>query len=1310
VPCDAGSSTNGPGATECAECAEDAYCVGGAPAEDCPEFSSSQRGSVSEDDCYCILGFEDDLIGAGVNCILRTLQWFVKNLTIAEDAEPVQFHLFTIRSLVTDTFTYNVSLAYGDEDIFLVSPEEAEAPQMPKGGESIAVGHVTLEFAPDMYGETRWEVKVSDPSYIGGPPPVNELKQAFIWVLPVNDAPSFDFNDTSFFITADSGLKFFTWAFNISSGPNELDQRLSFKVVQLLGPKSADGTDYRPIFTELPHVGTDGLLELSVGPELGFVGSGNTSWEIVLVDDGGRERDGEDHSKSSTITIEVLKRPAKVKSLQLRQTSTTPSDVEILWGLEDNGLLNAASFHVTIANEEYEQVLKVNQNNCHNSGQLPCSVVFEGVMDVLPGGARLYAKASAENLAGSSDVVQTQPKLLVGEPSEPRSVTISQSASLSDDAISKTKFSISWAAPQDYGDKRHPSDALRVVLVGYRLSMTCADGEEVFVDVKATITSLNLDAIWRGDNFDLMDRKTQLMTCRKGDTLSVQIRASNSFFSGAFSNSTSLDAMGLPGAVRELSASEVTMESGNALNVTFKLPSDTGFGDESAEITHLVVKASLCKSFDATMASCEVSEIKQATRNSREQNVLLYSLTVGSVYYVQAAVSNLVGSVQEYAVVPILADYFVMPNLADASLVRIALPYSTSDDYHVWRNGVQDTSIKLQIFSLPTALQNDDEMTGAFEFGSTIKSVRAPLQARSALGARSVVLPLLTELPVSCYTGCSATLKVYPTSFPSKIVAVQVQYFVYARPQLLSMYPNTGSEQGGSLVKLVVKEFAGDKNQPSRCMTNLFCLLSSHPALQVEIVCAGSTESKTRTLAVKKKEDGEFDLSFLTPQCSEGTANFTLATVEGNAVDLNLGDQRLQFRYKGTVVSSVTPPSGMTNIGSGGVSINVFIDNVQAEPKESISMTLAGEICTVEQSSFSQGNNRLFVRVATPELPLSQAGPVLLLVTGVLPGKILTFTWTYLPPPAMFLEAESWKIGGDARTWVSATTTALVDIEVTIANLNPIFGRKFDALSLDIPGAATAMRSFSPRGKKVVATFSLDPSSLTAGRSYSVGVCVLFEGVCAHNVSSFDIPTRSGAWLEARDTSQPRLVTLAPSEAPVSGGALVMLGFTEAASLQEEFADGAVDFSLGSTAGTVLHAISLTDYNARGAAYETAGSKAAYFSRASENLFREYMAVPAALADAVAQDGDPVVAATKATLLLVQTPEAGAGMMEASVVWDKAGVQQIFTASFTVHAFPSGTPIVEVIIPKTSILIFCSSLHSSRDSASQSKLKFILRF
>ena len=162
---------------------------------------------------------------------------------------------------------------------------------------------------------------------------MNELKQAFIWVLPVNDAPSFDFNDTSFFITADSGLKFFTWAFNIYLGPNELDQRLSFKVVQLLGPKSADGTDYRPIFTELPHVGTDGLLELSVGPELGFVGSGNTSWEIVLVDDGGRERDGEDHSKSSTITIEVLKRPAKVKSLQLRQTSTTPSDVEILWGL-----------------------------------------------------------------------------------------------------------------------------------------------------------------------------------------------------------------------------------------------------------------------------------------------------------------------------------------------------------------------------------------------------------------------------------------------------------------------------------------------------------------------------------------------------------------------------------------------------------------------------------------------------------------------------------------------------------------------------------------------------------------------------------------------------------------------------------------------------------------------------------------------------------------------------------------------------------------------------------------------------------------
>jgi hypothetical protein len=220
------------------------------------------------------------------------------------------------------------------------------------------------------------------------------------------------------------------------------------------------------------------------------------------------------------------------------------------------------------------------------------------------------------------------------------------------------------------------------------------------------------------------------------------------------------------------------------------------------------------------------------------------------------------------------------------------------------------------------------------------------------------------------------------------------------------------------------------------------------------------------------------------------------------------------------VISSVTPPSGMTNPGSTGVDITLFVENVQAAPATTPDVTLAGVACSVTHASFSAGNNQLLIKATTPELSVDLAGLVSIVVAGVLADKNLAFEWIYTAPPTMFLEADSFTIDGDARTWVSASNSATVEIACVIRNLHAMYDRAFDAVTLDIPQADTKFVSFKSMGNsgKVRAFFTLDTETLSAGTTYSVSVGIWENGFQRFNVSAFDLGSRSGAWLEARDT------------------------------------------------------------------------------------------------------------------------------------------------------------------------------------------------
>ena len=108
----------------------------------------------------------------------------------------------------------------------------------------------------------------------------------------------------------------------------------------------------------------------------------------------------------------------------------------------------------------------------------------------------------------------------------------------------------------------------------------------------------------------------------------------------------------------------------------------------------------------------------------------------------------------------------------------------------------------------------------------------------------------------------------------------------------------------------------------------------------------------------------------------------------------------------------------MTNPGSKGVEIALFIANVDSEPDTTPTVTLACVACTVNHATLSPDIKQLFIKARTPELSVDLAGRVSMVVAGVLAGQDLAFEWVYMAPPAMFLEADSFTIDGHARTWV----------------------------------------------------------------------------------------------------------------------------------------------------------------------------------------------------------------------------------------------------------------------------------------------------
>ncbi len=156
-------------------------------------------------------------------------------------------------------------------------------------------GTLTYQLAPDAFGTASVTVSLQDNGGTANGGSDTSAEQTFsITVTPVNDVPSFDLqaDPDQTAVSTDGAQTIPGFAVNVTAGPNETDQTLTFNLTN----------DNNSLFTGQPAISTDGTLTYT--PAAGA--SGVATVTVALSDSGGTDNGGVDASSPQTFTITVI--------------------------------------------------------------------------------------------------------------------------------------------------------------------------------------------------------------------------------------------------------------------------------------------------------------------------------------------------------------------------------------------------------------------------------------------------------------------------------------------------------------------------------------------------------------------------------------------------------------------------------------------------------------------------------------------------------------------------------------------------------------------------------------------------------------------------------------------------------------------------------------------------------------------------------------------------------------------------------------------------------------------------------------------
>ena len=157
-------------------------------------------------------------------------------------------------------------------------------------------GTLTYTPADDAFGTATFTVVAQDDGGTERGGDDTSAPQTFtITVLPVNDPPTFVADDPPAVLEDAGPQEIEGWVTEFIPGPpNESDQEvLAYHVTDVSN---------EALFAELPSVSLDGTLTYESAPDAW----GTSTFTVVVQDDGGTERGGEDMSEPQTFTITVL--------------------------------------------------------------------------------------------------------------------------------------------------------------------------------------------------------------------------------------------------------------------------------------------------------------------------------------------------------------------------------------------------------------------------------------------------------------------------------------------------------------------------------------------------------------------------------------------------------------------------------------------------------------------------------------------------------------------------------------------------------------------------------------------------------------------------------------------------------------------------------------------------------------------------------------------------------------------------------------------------------------------------------------------
>ena len=435
-----------------------------------------------------------------------------------------------------------------------------------------------------------------------------------------------------------------------------------------------------------------------------------------------------------------------------------------------------------------------------------------------------------------------------------------------------------------------------------------------------------------------------------------------------------------------------------------------------------MIESSICPTFSKEEGACIYH---QRVQTGGLIAVFQFNLTrtelerTGETYYIRVSAENAVGLgiasvvIQRFLIIPSL----VSPLITKASPLRVA----SGDNYaHIWVDGalLRSSQIRIGLSGINTNTVLDMQATMQFQgqtSGARSLGVFDPIFTDNYISF-SIQLPQLPAGNFPCpQMVCPGSIEFFSVLAPGSRVILFLEYFRYKPPELVSVLPGGGPQNGGTQAIIRVRDFIGSESRKGAGFPSFEDTLHKDNTVNIVVECNdGLTSSPVKASSrflpgVASIVDvyKTYELSFQVPPspCGAELIDFRITVIPGSCSRQNYSWHpeivgSASFLYRGPGVVEITPPSGMINVGNDRVVITIVLENVGSDYNdvlvtlEDVACVSAGDVNEVilDETQLVQ------IQVIAPQLPRESAGILTLKISSSIFG---TFEqpWQFVAPP-----------------------------------------------------------------------------------------------------------------------------------------------------------------------------------------------------------------------------------------------------------------------------------------------------------------------